>query len=134
MVGLDLGERRIGVAVSDSERTLATPVEVIERSGSADRDRLRLKEVVEEWEADTIVVGLPVSLDGGDGPAAVAARDEADALAKVVGVPVDLQDERFTTVEAQRYLTRQGQRGPRARKKIDMVAATLILQAWLDSK
>lgn len=132
MVGIDLGERRIGVAVSDPTGTIATPLTVIERSGDADADRAAIAAVVREVGAERVVVGVPVRLAGGEGPAARAARDEAAALAGVVGVPVETVDERLSTVVAERSLGERGVRGRARRRVVDKVAAAVILQAWLD--
>jgi putative Holliday junction resolvase len=101
-VGIDLGERRIGVAVSDSNGVLASPYAVVERSGDAGRDRQALAAIVAEVGAAVVVVGLPLSLNGAAGIAARAASEEALALAGVLNVPVATFDERLTTVEAAR--------------------------------
>jgi putative Holliday junction resolvase len=138
VVGVDLGERRVGVAVSDSDGTLASPYQVIERSGDASRDHAEIARIVAEVGASTVVVGLPLSLDGTVGPAARAARTEADRLAGAVGVPVETHDERLTTVSAVRSLDRSGlRRGARRaarRGSVDKVAAAIMLQSWLDSR
>lgn len=134
VLGLDLGQRRIGVAVSDPDRVLASPERVIQRSGDAERDRRAIAEVAEEWEVGLIVVGLPLSLDGSEGPAATAALDEAARIGEATGRPVETYDERFTTVSADRSLAEANVRGRDRRKVIDMVAATVLLQAWLDRR
>lgn len=85
-------------------------------------------------EAELVVVGLPRSLDGGEGPAARGAIAEAKALANVVGVPVETHDERFTTVSAERSLREGGVRGPDRRRVVDKVAAAVMLQSWLDAR
>jgi putative Holliday junction resolvase len=134
-VALDLGSRRIGVAYSDSGRTLASPWGTIERSGDAERYRAAIVDAVREVEAAVVVVGLPLSLSGAAGPAARAAREEAEALRAAfepLGVAVETADERFTTTEAQRALTASGRKGQAARKVIDSAAAMVLLQAWLD--
>lgn len=132
-IGLDLGERRIGVAVSDRSGTVASPFEVIQRSGSRRRDHDRIARLVVDEEAELVVVGLPRSMDGRLGPAARAALAEAQALGSVVGVPVLTHDERLTTVTAQRSLRQAGLDGRARRKVVDKVAAAVMLQAWLDS-
>lgn len=131
-LGIDLGERRIGVAVSDSDGRVATPLTVIKRSGSRNRDHQRIAELVEEYEARVVVVGLPLSLDGGAGPAAVGAQHEAQQLEAAVGVPVLTHDERLTTVIAEQALAESGLSGKARRRRVDMVAASVILQGWLD--
>lgn len=131
-VGIDLGERRIGVAVSSG--SLATPYEVIERSGDRQRDRRAIAALVEETEADVVVVGLPLSLDGSIGPAARAALAEVAALRDTLQVGVETYDERLTTVTADRQLKEQGLDAPARRRVVDKVAASILLQAWLDAR
>lgn len=132
VVGLDLGRRRIGVAVSDRAGSMAVPHGVVERSGDAHADRATLAHLVEELGGERVVVGLPLSLDGTPGPAARAALAEAEALRALLTVPVDLVDERLTTVTATRSLVSAGVRGRKQRRVVDQVAATVLLQAWLD--
>ncbi len=131
-LGIDLGERRIGVAVSDGEGQLATPLTVIERSGSPKRDHRQIAELVAEYEAEVVVVGLPLSLDGTVGVAARGAESEAEQLKAALDVPVLTHDERLTTVIAERALAESGLSGKARRKRVDMVAASVILQGWLD--
>lgn len=138
-VGLDLGERRIGVAVSDRGGTLAVGHGVIERCGDERADRERLAEMIRELEAEQVVVGLPLSLDGSRGPAAERAEREAAALAEALadaigGIPVALVDERLTTVAATRQLAAAGVRSRQRRLIVDEVAATILLQTWLDGR
>ncbi len=136
VAALDLGGKRIGVAFSDSARTLASPWGTIERSGDPARDRGAVLDAVREVEASTVVVGLPLSLSGDLGPAARAALDEAQALRALLeplGVAVETADERFTTVEAERSLRAAGRTGKAARQVVDSAAAMVLLQAWLDN-
>lgn len=133
VLALDLGARRIGVAVSDSDGRVATPVTVIQRH--ADRVRLHreIADLVAEWEAELVVVGLPIDLRGEVGPAASGVLAERDELAQVLTVPVAVHDERMTTRIADRALQERGDMDGRQRRKvIDMVAASVILQDWLD--
>jgi putative Holliday junction resolvase len=132
-VGLDLGARRIGVALCDSAGTLATPYEVVQRSGDRRRDHRRIAELVAEAEAEVVVVGLPLSLDGSVGPAAAGVQAEVAELREHLGVPVEVWDERLSTVEAARRLQSAGVPGRKRRHVIDQVAATVILQSWLDA-
>lgn len=134
VLALDLGARRIGVALSDPSGTLASPYEVVARSGSTDADHRRVARLVEETGAGRVVVGLPLSLDGSTGPAARKALVEVDQLAAVLGVPVETVDERFTTVTADRSMIERGMKAPARRKVVDQVAAAVLLQAWLDSR
>ena len=132
-LGLDLGERRVGVAVCDSAGTVATPVETLVRTGDADRDLGAIADQVQQWQAEIVVVGLPVSLDGSEGPAARAARAEIGRLERLLEVPVVSYDERLTTVIAERSLMEQNVKGPRRRRVVDRVAAAVTLQSWLDA-
>ena len=133
-LGIDLGSKRIGVAVSDGSGTLASALTVVERSGDQARDHRRLLEIARDQDARCLVVGLPISLDGSLGPAAVAAQAEVEALRACTELPVETYDERLTTVTAERLLRAQGVRGPRRRQLVDQVAAAVMLQAWLDGR
>lgn len=132
VLGVDLGTKRVGVAVGDTEVRVATPVSVLERTRDIAADRRSLAGLVREWEAEKVIVGLPRSLDGSEGPAAQAARVEADELAKVIGVPVVLHDERLTTVSAHSALAEAGLTSRDRRSVVDASAAAVILQDWLD--
>lgn len=134
VVGIDLGSRRIGLAVSDPSGVVASPHSVVQRTGSHAADHRAIAAVVAEYEADLVVVGLPRSMDGGLGPAAKAALVEVDELAAVVRVPVETVDERLTTVSADRALRASNVRGEARRRVIDKVAAAILLQAWLDGR
>jgi putative Holliday junction resolvase len=134
-MGIDLGSRRIGIAVSDSAGTVALPRGTLVRTGDADRDRRALVELVLEAEAVVVVVGLPLSLDGSRGPAAMAAGVEADVLRVLLeghGIPVDLFDERLTTVTAHQALAAAGSNERRRRSIVDETAAAVMLSAWLE--
>ena len=133
-LGIDLGSKRVGVAVSDSDGTLATPYEVISRSGDRTIDHGRIAAMVDEAGADVVVVGLPRSLDGSLGAAARAALDEAGDLRAALQVPVETWDERLTTVTAHQQLAAAGVSSRRRRGVIDQVAASVMLQAWLDHR
>jgi putative Holliday junction resolvase len=133
-VGIDLGSKRIGIAISDSDGRVATPYEVVQRSGDRDRDHRRIAGIVAEVEAEVVVIGLPLSLDGREGRAAQGARHEAGLIEAIVDVPVVFHDERFTTVTAERILMEQNLRAPARRKVVDKVAAAVMLQAWLDGR
>ena len=137
-LGLDLGSKRIGVAVSDSDGRLATPIEVVHRSGNRQAEHRALADLAEEWEVEAVVVGIPYSLDGSIGPMAQVMAAEAAELARVLGarlgVPVETYDERLTTVTAERTLSEQDLRAPQRRKVVDMVAAAVMLQGWLDAR
>jgi len=133
-LGIDLGSKRIGIAVSDRSGTIASPLTMIPRSGSVKRDHEQIRKLVIEEDAELLVVGLPLNMNGSVGPAAKAAVAEADALATVVGVPVITFDERRTTVTADRALIEAGISARARRKLVDKVAAAVLLQTWLDSR
>jgi putative holliday junction resolvase len=131
-LGLDPGEARIGVARSDPSGFLATPLETVSRG---EGDLARLVALCEETEAMEVVVGLPKSLSGGEGPAAARVREFAAQLAaRVAPVPVRLCDERLTTVSAESMLRERGRKGRDRRAVVDQAAAVVILQQALDTE
>lgn len=132
ILGLDPGERRIGVAISDASGTIATPVEFIDRK-IEDYER-RLRDLCSEWEITEIVIGLPVSLDGTEGPAAQRAREFSRDVADLTDLPVLFQDERFTSVTAEQALIEGGVRRRSRTTKRDQVAAAVMLQGFLDKR
>ncbi|MFM8945305.1 MAG: Holliday junction resolvase RuvX [Actinomycetota bacterium] len=134
VVALDLGSKRIGVAVSDLTGTIASPHSVINRSSNPRHDHDTIRRLVLDEEAEAIVIGLPLSLDGSTGPAAKAVLDEAKRIGTVVGVPVHLQDERLSTVAANRLLREADLSATQRRQFVDKVAAAVILQTWLDAQ
>ncbi len=137
VLGVDLGSRRIGLALSDPGGTIALPHEVLARSGDAADDHAAIVSAARAAGATTIVVGLPRSLSGRDGPAARATRREVDALREVAardGVEVELHDERLTTVIAQQGMTAANVRKRARRAVVDKVAAAVMLQSWLDGR
>ncbi len=131
-LGVDVGSVRVGVAISDPHGILASPVGTFPREGrsAAVLDRIAL--LVDENDVVEVVVGLPRSLSGREGPAEVAARDFARRLQPRVAVPISFVDERFTSVTANRILAERGVRGRQARATVDQVAAVQILQQHLD--
>ena len=132
ILGLDPGERRVGVALSDPTGTIASPHSVI------DRRSVKLTEAVrslcEEHDVERIVVGLPTGLSGVEGPSAKAARTVGTSVSEATGIPVEYQDERFTTVTAEAALLEGGVRREKRRDVRDKVAAAVILQTYLDRK
>ena len=131
-LGVDPGDTRVGVARSDPSGFLATPVETLRR-GQGDLRRLARR--VQEEEAVEVIVGLPRSLSGGEGPAAAKAREYAARLAeRVAPVPVRLVDERLTTVSAEAMLRDRGKKGQQRRGVVDQAAAVMILQHALDTE
>ncbi len=134
VVGVDLGSRRIGVAVTDSGQTVATPVTTVERAGDATGDRRALAAIVDEYGAVGVVVGVPLTLTGRSGPAADAAREEIAALRAELSVEVEEADERLTTVAAAAGLRAGGRPTRRHRRVIDQAAAAVMLQGWVDRR
>jgi putative Holliday junction resolvase len=131
-LGIDLGDVRIGVARSDPAGMIATPVETVARGRG---DLRRLSELVTEHAAVEVVLGLPRSLSGGEGPAAAKVREFAHSLAEAVQpVPVRLCDERLSTVTAEAVLREQGRKGRKRRAVVDQAAAVVILQNALDTE
>jgi putative Holliday junction resolvase len=134
-IGVDVGSVRVGVASCDPAGVLATPVTTLPRDIRTGRDLDELAGIVAEREAVEVLVGLPRTLAGRDGTAALAAREYATAVAgRVSPVPVRLVDERFSTVEATRGLHAAGVRGRSMRKIVDAAAAVILLQAALDTE
>lgn len=131
-IGVDVGDVRIGVARSDPSGMIATPVETVARGRG---DLARLLAVATEEEAVEVVVGLPRSLSGGEGPAAAKVREFAARLAQTVApVPVRLCDERLSTVSAEAVLRGQGKKGQKRRAVVDQAAAVVILQNALETE
>lgn len=129
-----MGSVRIGVACSDPDAILATPVETVRRDRNGKHLR-RLAALAAEYEAVEVVVGLPRTLADRTGPSAIDAIELADALAqRIAPIPVRLADERLTTVAAQRSLRAAGVRAKEQRAVIDQAAAVAILQSWLDQR
>lgn len=131
-LGVDLGDVRIGVAISDDARRLAVPLGTVQ-AGRPPGELKAIAELVRENDVSIVVVGLPLSLDGGRGARATHAEAFAEGLRAFVRVPVILQDERLTTVEAERGLREAGVSGRDRRAVVDAEAARILLQAWIDS-
>lgn len=130
IMGLDYGTRRIGVALSDALHITAQPFAVLE-ADSAALD-IEVKQLATEHEVELIVVGLPLSLSGGDTPSTAAARQLASRVADATGLPVSLSDERYTTRTAEQTLIGAKVRRNRRKQVIDKVAAAVMLQHYLD--
>jgi putative Holliday junction resolvase len=131
-LGLDPGERRIGVAVSDATCTIASPVEYIDVKLTDHEQRIR--DLCTEWQISEVVIGLPLSLDGTEGPAAARSRDFGSRVEEFTGVSVRYHDERFTTVTAERALLEGGVKRRTRTTKRDQIAAALMLQGFLDRR
>jgi putative Holliday junction resolvase len=132
-LGIDPGEVRIGLALSDPLRITAQPVDHLPRVGSR-RDLNNIAEFCREHEVHTVVIGLPLTLAGAEGPAAAASRAMAEGLSRrLPKARIELWDERLTTVQAERLMLDADVKRKRRRQKIDSLAACLILQSWLDA-
>jgi putative holliday junction resolvase len=133
VIGLDIGEVRTGVAVSDPDGTVANPITVLATQRLL-ADPRPLRQVVEEGDARQLVVGLPLTMAGEEGPQALRVRQLGDRIAGLVGLPVEYVDERLSTAEAQRVLRAGGRSEKEQRGMVDMIAAALLLQSWLDGR
>lgn len=132
IMGLDVGERTIGVAVSDPLGLTAQGITTIRRDGDLEKDLEKLQQIIKEWEVTGIVVGLPKNMNGTLGPSAERCQEMAKVLAETTGLPVESWDERLSTMAAERTLL-EGNVSRRKRKKvIDKMAAVIILQGYLD--
>ncbi len=132
-LALDVGDVRIGLATSDVMGIIASGYETYTRKGD-EADFEYIAEFCRKQSVDTVVVGLPINMDGTEGERVTVTREFADALRPYIAdIPIVFQDERLTTVQAERMLIQGGVRRDKRKKVIDKVAATLILQAYLDS-
>ncbi len=132
-LAVDPGTKRVGIAVSDPTGTIAQALTTIEAAPAASLAR-RLADIASEQGAGRVVVGMPRRMDGSYGPEAKAARELADGIRNASGLPVELVDERLTTVAAERSLLEGGMRRAKRRQSVDRVAATILLQSHLDRK
>ena len=134
-LGVDLGSKRIGLALSDPSRTVASPHIVLQRDRDHAADHAAILATAREAEVTAIVVGLPLSLSGKEGPAARATRHEVEELRRAAGASVDVvvHDERLTTVTAEAALREARMRRESRRRVVDKVAAAVMLQSWLES-
>ena len=133
VLALDIGEVRVGIAVSDPRGRIASPVCVMPAS-EVEGNAASFRRVLEDWEPELLVCGLPLTLAGEEGPQAERIRAVACRISRQTGLPVKYADERLTSSEAKQILRRQGLNEKSMRGKVDMVAASLMLQAWLDSR
>lgn len=132
-LALDIGDARIGVAVSDRTGTVASPVKVLPAAEVLGLSR-SFRAIIADHEPDVLVVGRPRTLAGEDGPQAERVMEAGRDLARALGLPVEFADERLSSAEAKRILREQGLTERKMRGKVDMLAASLFLQAWLDSR
>ncbi len=132
VLALDIGEKRIGVAVSDPSGTVASPLTVLDASRVL-KDGADLVGLAEEYQADRVVVGLPLSMDGSEGPQATRVRSVAARLAGFLRVPFEFVDERLSSAEAHRTMEAAGVTSRHARGRLDKMAASIFLQSYLDA-
>ena len=133
IIALDIGTVRIGIATSDIMEIIASAYEVYRRK-NLDSDVKYIAELVSKLDAGEIVIGLPLKLDGTEGQSVEMARNFGEKLAELTNVPIVYQDERLSTVSAQRILIESGMRREKRKDKVDSIAATIILQTYLDKK
>lgn len=133
VLALDIGEKRVGIAVSDPAQRVASPVCVLPA-----RDVLEcapsFRRVLEDWEPELLLSGLPYTMAGAQGPQAARIKSAAKAVSTRCGIPVEFTDERLSSREAKRSLREKGLNEKEMRGKVDMIAAGLFLQSWLDSQ
>ena len=134
IVGIDPGEARIGLAISDEEQSIAFPRETIAAGRGIEEAAQRVRDALADEEVETLVVGLPLRLDATEGESARRARALGEALRRELDIEVIYWDERMTTLAAERSLREMGRRGIRKREVVDQSAATILLQGYLDAK
>lgn len=132
VMALDVGSKRIGIAISDATRTIAGSYGVMQRQ-SRQEDYARYRQIMAEQDVTLLVVGLPTRSDGSDSDMATWIRDYATAFGQTTNIPIEFWDESFTTRQAEESLALRGQRGKKAKARVDAVAAAFILQSYLDA-
>lgn len=132
-MALDIGEKRVGIAISDPGERVASPVCVLPaeevRTGARP-----FRMLLEDWEPELLLCGLPVTLSGEEGPQAQRIRPFAQEVSEAVGIPCEFADERLSSAEAKRSLREKGLSEKAMRGKVDMIAASIFLQSWLDAR
>ena len=132
-MALDIGQTRIGIAVSDPAERVATPIAVLPAKDVLSHAKPFVR-VLEDWEPEQLVCGLPYTLSGEEGPQAGRIKQQAQAIAQACRLPLAFTDERLSSQEAKRFLREEGLDERAMRGKIDMIAASIFLQAWLDAR
>lgn len=132
IMAIDWGSRRIGIALSDESRTIASPHTVLKRGESLERDLQELAQIASQSDVDIIIFGMPVRLDGSMGSAAEGVLEVVEKMRRKVRIPINTWDERLSTAQAQRALISGDVSRSKRRKVVDQVAASLFLQAYLD--
>lgn len=133
VLALDIGEVRVGLAVSDAAARVATPLKVLSADAVLSHGA-EFRRIVEDWEIEALVCGLPFTLAGEEGPQAASIKAKAQRIARACGLPLFFADERMSSREAKRILREEGLDERAMRGKVDMIAASLFLQVWLDSR
>lgn len=132
-MALDIGEKRVGIAVSDATGRIASPVKVLPASEVIGMAR-PFRMLLEDYEPEILVCGRPMTLAGEEGPQAARVMEQARAIGRAAGLPVAFADERLSSAEAKRILREQGLNERSMRGKVDMIAASVFLQTWLDER
>lgn len=132
-MALDIGEKRVGVAVCDPGERVASPVCVLP-AGEVEAAAAPFRRLLDDWQPELLLCGLPVTLAGEEGPQAQRVRTVAQAVAEAAGLPLEFADERLSSVQAKRSLREKGYDQKAMKGKVDMIAASLFLQAWLDGR
>ena len=133
IMALDIGEKRVGVAISDPDERVASPVVVLPSEEVRTCAR-SFRNVLEDWEPELIVCGLPMTLAGEEGPQAQRIKEFAAEVSRATSLPIEFADERLSSAEAKRSLREKGLSQKAMRGKVDMIAASLFLQTWLDAR
>ena len=133
IMALDIGEKRVGIAVSDPDERVASPLVVLP-AAEVQACAKSFQRVLEDWEPELLLCGLPTTLAGEEGPQAVRVRAFAQDVSARVGLPLEFADERLSSSQAKRSLREKGLSEKVMRGKVDMIAASLFLQAWLDAR
>ena len=133
IMALDIGEKRVGVAISDPDERVASPVVVLPASEVRENAK-SFRRVMEDWEPELLLCGLPMTLSGEEGPQAKRVREFAAEVSAATKLPVEFADERLSSSQAKRSLREKGLSEKAMRGKVDMIAASLFLQMWLDSR
>ncbi len=132
-LALDVGDRRVGAAIGNSDLRVATPIQVVERR-SLEQDAQAFSDIVSKYGVDQLIVGLPRNMDETVGPQAAIVRAYAEKIAQALNLPLTLWDERLTTIDATARLASTGAHGKKSRRTLDAIAASVILQDYLDSQ
>lgn len=133
VMALDIGKVRCGIAISDPAERVASPICVLP-TNEVEQGAASFRRLLEDWEPELILSGLPYTLSGEEGPQAASIRSVAQKISKRTGIPLEFTDERLSSSEAKRSLREKGYSEKEMRGKVDMIAASLFLQSWLDSR